>query len=78
MMWVIAWKYVWTPPVLPDPVIAGDLFSEQIGFGAEAFWWLADALPANPAGLGLVVFGMEAAWANELPGRGDWFPFTRN
>lgn len=63
---------------LPDPVIAGDAFSEQIGFGAEAFWWIADTvLPGTLPGVGLVEFAMEAAWANENPAKGDWFPFTR-
>jgi hypothetical protein len=63
---------------IPDPPIAGDAFSQQIGFGAEAFWWIVDTvLPGTLPGVGLVEFAMEAAWNNEVPARGDWFPFTR-
>jgi hypothetical protein len=63
---------------VPDPPIAGNAFSQLIGFGAEAFWWTADALlPANPAGVGLLIFAMEAAWNTAEPARGEWLPFTR-
>lgn len=61
-----------------DPVIAGNLFSEQIGFGAEAFWWLADASIDTSTGLSaLVVLAAEAAFLTEEPADGDQFPFTR-
>ncbi len=68
------------PACIPEPVTIGDSFSEQIGFGAEAFFWTAGALVpagATPPGLVLVEFAMEAAWAAEVPNKGDWFPFTR-
>ncbi len=61
----------------PDPVQVGNAFSEQVGFGAEAFWWVADALPANPAGIAILVLAMEAAWLTETARDGDQFPFGR-
>jgi hypothetical protein len=33
-----------------DPVMAGNALSAQIGFGAEAFWWLAAADWRTPYG----------------------------
>ena len=62
-----------------DPPQAGNPFSEQIGFGAEGFWWLAQADDAAfPAGLSAVlVMGAEAAFLTETPRDGDQFPFTR-
>jgi hypothetical protein len=64
-----------------DPVVAGNTFSEQIGFGAEAFWWLAEATlnTAGPAGTldAIVVMAAEAAFALENPVDGEQFPFTR-
>ncbi|MBI5507895.1 MAG: Ig-like domain-containing protein [Deltaproteobacteria bacterium] len=62
---------------IPDGVQAGNAFSQQIGFGAEAFWWMADADLGNPAGLGLLVLAMEAAWLTETARNGDQFPFGR-
>lgn len=32
-----------TPAMVFDPPIAGNAFSQQIGFGAECFYWVADA-----------------------------------
>ncbi len=61
-----------------DPVVAGNLFSEQIGFGAEAFWWLAEASIVTAAGLDArVVMAAEAAFLTENPVNGEQFPFTR-
>jgi hypothetical protein len=62
-----------------DPVVAGNIFSEQIGFGAEAFWWLAEASLDEPATgfSALVVMAAEAAFALEEPIDGEQFPFTR-
>lgn len=61
-----------------DPVAAGNLFSEQIGFGAEAFWWLAESNIDTPVGLSaIIVLAAEAAFATEEPANGDQFPFTR-
>lgn len=59
----------------PDPVQAGNPFSEQVGFGAEAFWWLADA--TLPVGNALLVLAQEAAWLTETARDGEQFPFAR-
>ncbi len=76
-----------TPPDLCffDPPIAGNAFSELIGFGPEGFWWLAQPAfggpnsPPQPLGLpvAVLVLGAEAAWVAEIPGPGEQFPFTR-
>ena len=51
------------------PVIAGDAFSAQIGFGEEAFWWSAETLIALPTGgQALLVLATEATF---LPAFGD-------
>jgi hypothetical protein len=67
----------------PDPANA---FSTQIGFGFEAFWWLASpdtsnfpAPPNPPDGTGVsavLVLGAEAAFLGEIFDGGQ-FPFTR-
>jgi hypothetical protein len=59
-----------------DPVVAGNLFSQQIGFGPEAFWWLAEASVRGNVNA-LVVMAAEAAFATEDPAEGQQFPFTR-
>jgi hypothetical protein len=67
-----------TGPCFFDPVVAGNLYSQQIGFGAEGFWWLAEAAIAAPNGINaVVVMAAEAAWAAEIPQPGQNFPFTR-
>ena len=61
-----------------DPVIPGNLFSEQIGFGAEGFWWLGESSIVTAGGLdALIVMGAEAAFLNEVPDPAETFPFTR-
>ncbi len=60
-----------------DGVAAGNAFSEQIGFGAEAFWWAAGADLANPVGVALFELAMEAAFLTEDPAPGDQLPFVR-
>lgn len=67
------------PPCFFDPVALGNAFSEQIGFGAEGFWWAADAFIDVPeTGLSAVlVQAVEAAFLTEEPIDGDQFPFTR-
>jgi len=61
-----------------DPVHAGNVFSEQIGFGAEGFWWAADARLDSPTGLSaLLVQAVEAAFFTENPVNGEQFPFSR-
>ena len=60
-----------------DPVVPGNLFSQQIGFGAEAFWWLAEATIDTPVLSAIVVMAAEAAFLTENPAPGEQFPFTR-
>lgn len=60
-------------PPDPDPTS----FSSQIGFGAEAFWWLAESSIDTPRLSALVVQAVEAAFVTEVPADGDQFPFTR-
>jgi hypothetical protein len=60
-----------------DPPIANNSFSQTIGFGPEAFWWLADNTLTTAAVDWTVVMAAEAAWAAEVPGPGEQFPFTR-
>ncbi len=61
-----------------DPPILNNAFSVQIGFGAEAFWWLSEANLTTVTGLdALVVMAAEAAFITEEPGDGEQFPFTR-
>jgi len=61
-----------------DPPVPGNQFSSQIGFGAEAFWWLSEATLSTALNLdALVVMAAEAAFAFEVPTDGEQFPFTR-
>jgi hypothetical protein len=60
-----------------DPAIPNNQFSEAIGFGAEGFWWLAEGSVATTQVDALVVMAAEAAFAAEVPGPGEQFPFTR-
>ena len=63
---------------ISDPVIPGNVFSEQIGFGAEGFWASADARLTTSAGIDArLITGVEAAFLTETPRDGDQFPFTR-
>lgn len=55
----------------------GTPFSETLGFGAEAFWWLAEATMPFDGGQALLVMAVEAAFANENPIPGDEFNFGR-
>jgi len=59
----------------PDPDATS--FSSQIGFGAEAFWWLAESSIDTPRLSALVVQAIEAAFVAEVPIDGEQFPFTR-
>lgn len=64
----------------PDPVEVGNPFSEQVGFGAEAFWWSAGAFATEPAGNtgnAELVLAMEAAWPGENAIDGGQSPFAR-
>jgi hypothetical protein len=64
-------------PCFFDAPIPGLPFSEQVGFGPEAFWWLSEATLTLPTGDAILVMGAEAAWVNEVPVPGEQFPFTR-
>ncbi|MGA1235674.1 MAG: Ig-like domain-containing protein, partial [Limisphaerales bacterium] len=60
------------------PVEAGNLLSENIGFGPEAFYYMASAsLPVSTgSALGYEV-AAEAAWGAEIPEEGQQFAFCR-
>ena len=60
-----------------DPPDANNPFSVQVGFGPEAFWWLAGATMAVPGGDATLDMAAEAAWGAEVPNPGAQFPFTR-
>lgn len=60
-----------------DPPIAGNAFSEQIGFGAEGFYWIGETAFDFPGGSIFYRAVLEYAWVNELPADGDQFVFTR-
>lgn len=67
-----------------DPPVAGNNFSQQIGFGAEAFWYLAETTVDMPVSLALpvggkalIVMAVEAAFATGDPVNGQQFPFNR-
>lgn len=59
-----------------DPPIFGNPFSQQIGFGQEAFWWSADARITTPQLDALLVMAVEAAFLGPVE-NGEQFPFTR-
>ncbi|MEK6193590.1 MAG: hypothetical protein N2F24_05110, partial [Deltaproteobacteria bacterium] len=67
------------PPCFFDPYVPGNAFSEQIGFGAEGFWWAADAFIDVPERgfSAILIQAVEAAFLTEDPIDGDQFPFTR-
>ncbi len=50
---------------ISDPVDPENPFSEQIGFGAEGFWWSAEAAIDNGTQTALIVLAVEAAFAGE-------------
>lgn len=61
-----------------DPPVAGNVFSQQTGFGGEGFWYLADSNTATPElPEVLVVMAAESAYATGVPVDGEQFPFTR-
>ncbi|MBI5118988.1 hypothetical protein HZA56_21195 [Candidatus Poribacteria bacterium] len=62
-----------------DPPIPGNAFSQQIGFGAEAFYWSADSLINIPSGNALLVLALEAAFASAdgNPADGTQLVFSR-
>lgn len=75
-------------PCFFDPIVAGNAFSALTGFGAEAFWWLANGGIPDAATIGggntlasglsaVLVMGAEAAYGGGEPLAGDQFQFTR-
>ncbi|MCE7913380.1 MAG: hypothetical protein DYH15_01605 [Nitrosomonas sp. PRO4] len=61
-----------------DPVIPGNPTSAATGFGAEAFWWSADAsLDLAGGGRALLVLALEAAYGAGDPAPNDQFAFGR-
>lgn len=62
-----------------DPIVAGNVFSEQIGSGAESFYFLADGIIDVPAtGLAVtLVMGTEATFTGAEPVDGTQLTFTR-
>lgn len=65
------------PLCISAPVEVGNSFSEQIGFGAEGFWWAANASVATNAGQAQIDLALEAAFGQEVPKDGDQFAFGR-
>lgn len=61
----------------PDPVIPGNLTSVNSGFGAEAFFWSADANMTMPSGRALLVLALEAAYGGGDPAPNDQLLFGR-
>lgn len=71
-----------------DPIDTADMatlpYQQQIGFNAEAFWWLAEAPVTIPPSTecpdcsgGLLTLAVEAAFSQEKPVKGDEFMFGR-
>lgn len=63
---------------IADPVISGNIFSEQIGFGEEAFYFSADAvMDLRDGNKATLVLALEAAFFGGPPLDGDQFVFAR-
>jgi hypothetical protein len=72
-----------------DQVDDDNPYSQRVGFGPEAFWWLAEAAIdvdeqenrrgniIHPGFSALIVMAAEFAWISEDPAPGEQFPFTR-
>lgn len=59
-----------------DPVVPGNPTSQATGFGAEAFWWSADAsLDLTGGGRAILVLALEAAYGAGDPAPNDQFAF---
>ncbi len=66
------------PTMIFDPVVAGNLFSEATGFGAEAFYYLATArIDLGGGDQAELTLAAEAAYGGEDPLNGDQFLFNR-
>ncbi len=60
------------PLCIADPVIPGNAFSEQMGFGRRAFWWSAEAdlntrIANGTAGKGSLNLELRAEFSNQNP-----------
>lgn len=69
-----------SPTMVFDPPIPGNAFSQQIGFGSECFYWVADAdWTGIPSAVGNIVYraGLEAAFAGGDALNGDQMVFSR-
>jgi len=69
-----------SPTMVFDPAISGNAFSQQIGFGSECFYWVADAdFTASGSTVGAIVFraGLEAAFASGNAQNGQQIVFSR-
>jgi len=67
-----------TGPCIFDPVDPANQFSVQTGFGAEAFYWYADATMLGAGAVdALMVTALEAAYAAGDPAAGDQITFAR-
>lgn len=62
---------------ISEPIDPENPFSEQIGFGAEGFWWSAEAEAVGDGIDALVVNAMEAAFAGEAAVDGEQSAFGR-
>lgn len=68
------------PQCFFDPVVPGNAFSQTIGFGGEAFWYLAENTYATTGAAAvswLLTMAVEAAFINGDPAPNEQFPFTR-
>jgi hypothetical protein len=62
----------------PDAIIPGNLFSAQIGFGSEAFYWTGTADTTLPTGgRAILVLALESAFTLGDAGDGDQMVFAR-
>ena len=69
-----------SPTMVFDPPIPGNAFSQQIGFGSECFYWVADAdWTGVPSAVGNIVYraGLEAAFATGDAQNGQQIVFSR-
>jgi hypothetical protein len=61
-----------------DPPVAGNTWSQQTGFGGEAFYWSGEAEITSSTGVdALLVMALEAAYALEDPEDGQQIVFSR-
>ncbi|MFH1596609.1 MAG: hypothetical protein ABIG94_09630 [Pseudomonadota bacterium] len=67
-----------TPPtMIYDPVVATNPYSVFVGFGSEAFYWMARAFPNTKYGKSVATFAVEAAFLNGTAVPGEEMVFVR-